>query len=75
MNEDIAKMELIDKDISFILQKAKSKVEGERKGKVGCKEKTMKRLASEHWKLVVKKKEEKKFKLKIRKRNKKKNYR
>ena len=52
-----AKMELIGKDVTFSLQEEKIKSEGETKGKVGCEQKTMKRLALEHWSFVAKKKE------------------
>ena len=48
IRNDRAKMELMENDTTCILKKAKSKVEGERKVKIGCKEKTMKRLTSEH---------------------------
>ena len=60
MNGDRAKIELTSNEINFILHESKSKSEGERKGKVWCKEKMMKRLASECWTLVVEKKEGKK---------------
>ena len=44
-HKDRAKMEQLDKDITFVLQKARSKAEGERKGMQGCKEKMKKRAA------------------------------
>jgi len=55
-HKDRAKMEQIDQDITFVLQKARSKAEGERKGMRGCKEKMMKRAAVQCWSMVVKKK-------------------
>ena len=57
MHEDRAKMEQIDKDITFLLQKVRSKVTGETKEIRGCKEKMKKHYALQCWNVVVKKKQ------------------
>ena len=57
MHKDRAKMEQIDKDTTFLLQKARSKVERETKGIRECKEKTKKRDALQCWNMVIKKKQ------------------
>ena len=70
-HKDRAKMEQLDKDITFVLQKARSKAEGERKGMRGCKEKMKKRAAVQYWSMVVKKKQGKNVsQVRIRKRKK-----
>ena len=56
-HEDKAKMEQTDKDMTFMLQKARSKADGETKGMRDCNKKIKKRAAVKNWNVVVKKKQ------------------
>ena len=54
MNVDRNKIEQIDRDITYILNKARSAAEGERKGIRGYKEKMIIRSSMKCWTLIVK---------------------
>ena len=56
VHKDREKIEQVDKDTTFLLQKVRREVEEETKGMRGCKEKTKKRAAVQHWNMVVKNK-------------------
>ena len=57
MNVDRNKIEQIDRDVTYILNKARSVAEGERKGIRGCTEKLMIRSSVKYWTAMIKKKE------------------
>ena len=56
MNIDRNKIEQIDRDVPCVLNKTRSKAEGERKGIRGCKEKIIIRPSVKHWIVMIKKK-------------------
>ena len=56
MNVDKNKIEQIDRDVTCVLNKTRSKAEGERKGIRGCKEKIIIRPSVKHWTVMIKNK-------------------
>ena len=55
INVDINKIEQTDRDMAYMLCKARSNAEGERKGIRECKEKMIIRSSKKYWTLMVKK--------------------